>query len=71
MDWCTSTAYAVGMPNKPATQHRSIRIPNDRWAAAAENTASLNTDRASWINDALAWLNREPGAKMPKRPAGS
>lgn len=57
------------MPNKPATQHRSIRIPNDRWADAKDNATAIGTDRTAWINAALAWLNREPGAKMPKRPA--
>lgn len=56
------------MPNKPATQHRSVRIPDDRWANAKRNTEALGTDRGAWINEALAWLNREEGAKLPKRP---
>jgi hypothetical protein len=51
------------------TQHRSVRVPDDRWSAAATNASRLGTDRAKWINDALAWLNREPGAKQPKRPS--
>lgn len=57
------------MPDKPKTPHRSIRVPTPRWDQAGDNTAALGVDRSAWINDALAWLNREPGAKQPKRPA--
>jgi hypothetical protein len=56
------------VPNQPKTQHRSVRVDDDRWAAADRNAKALGIDRAKWINEALAWLNREPGAKRPQRP---
>lgn len=65
---CTYTAYAAEMPNRPATQHRSVRVPDDRWTAAADSTAALGMDRATYINLCLAWLNHEPGVKRPQRP---
>lgn len=43
-------------------------MDDDRWAAADLNAKALGIDRAKWINEALAWLNREPGAKRPRRP---
>lgn len=61
-------AYAGAMPDQPKTPHRTIRVPTPRWAHAAHTTAALGTDRTAWINDALAWLNREPGSKQPRRP---
>lgn len=51
----------------PTTLH-AIRVPDDRWAQAGDNTKAVGLDRTKWINEALAWLNREPGAKMPQRP---
>ncbi|WHT20988.1 hypothetical protein N8J89_07955 [Crossiella sp. CA-258035] len=56
------------MPDAPKTQHRSVRVPDERWDKAAHVAAELHTDRAKLINDFLAWLTRETGATMPKRP---
>ncbi|HYS37815.1 MAG TPA: hypothetical protein VEO01_19530 [Pseudonocardiaceae bacterium] len=56
------------MPDQPKTQHRSVRIPDDRWAAAALAAARAGMDRAKVVNELLAWYVREPGAKLPKRP---
>ena len=57
------------MPDKPKTQHRSIRVPDERWAAAEPAAVAGGfEDRAKLINALLAWFLREPGARLPKRP---
>lgn len=55
------------MPDKPKTQHRSIRIPDDRWAATERAAQAIGMDRAKLVNALLAVYLREPGAKAPKR----
>lgn len=60
--------YAETMPNKPATQHRSVRISNELWAKADDVARSASTDRAAVINAFLRWYVKEPGAKLPTRP---
>jgi len=40
----------------------------DRWKRFAQTTAEMNSDRSKVINEFIAWYNREPGAKLPKRP---
>ncbi|GAA4098671.1 hypothetical protein [Actinomadura miaoliensis] len=57
------------MPNKPRTQHRSIRIDDAEWEDAEAATAMMGTDRAKVINQFLRWYLRRPGAKLPDRPA--
>jgi hypothetical protein len=57
------------VPDQPKTQHRSIRIPDDRWAAAEKAAEAIGMDRAKLVNALLAHHLREPGAKPPKRPA--
>jgi hypothetical protein len=54
------------MPNKPRTQHRSVRISDDDWADLAARAPG--GDRAAAIKDLLAWYLRRPGAKLPDRP---
>lgn len=56
------------MPDQPKTQHRSIRIPDDRWTAAEKAAETIGMDRAKLVNALLANYLREPGAKPPKRP---
>lgn len=55
------------MPNKPKTQHRSIRVPDDKWDALDKVTEAMGMDRAKAINAFIDWLIREPGAKLPER----
>jgi hypothetical protein len=57
------------VPNHPRTQHRSIRVPDERWKRSDQAASALDSDRAKLINEYLAWLTYEPGAKLPKRPA--
>jgi hypothetical protein len=60
--------YADHVPDQPKTQHRSVRIPDQRWEAADRCARAMGSDRAKLINEYLAWLTREPGARLPKRP---
>jgi hypothetical protein len=64
------SAGTIGrVPNQPRTQHRSIRVPDERWKRSDQAASAMDSDRAKVINDFLAWLTHEPGAKLPKRPA--
>jgi hypothetical protein len=56
------------MPNKPKTQHRSVRISDDDWADLLAAATVQGTDRAGVINELIAWYLRRPGVTMPKRP---
>lgn len=56
------------VPNKPGTQHRSIRISDEDWDDAEQAAASMGTDRAKVVNQFLRWYLRRPGAKLPERP---
>jgi hypothetical protein len=47
------------------TRPRQIRIPNERWERFDE---LAEPTRAKVVNDFIAWFNREPGAKLPRRP---
>ena len=57
-----------GVPNKPGTQHRSIRISDEDWDDAERATAGMSTDRAKIVNQFIRWYLRRPGVTMPKRP---
>lgn len=56
------------MPNKPKTQHRSVRVPDDEWNDLLAAAKTQGTDRAGAITDLIAWYLRRPGAAAPKRP---
>lgn len=56
------------MPNKPKTQHRSVRVVDPDWEDAGRQTARMGTDRAKVINQFLRWYLRRPGAGLPERP---
>ena len=43
------------VPNKPRTQHRSVRVDDPEWDDAEEATAAMGTDRAKVINQFLRW----------------
>lgn len=53
------------MPNAPKTPMRTIRLDDDLWRALGDAT----DDRSATIRDFARWYVREPGAKLPRRPA--
>lgn len=56
------------MPDKPKTQHRSVRIPDDDWADLLAAAKTQHSDRGTVIKELVAWYLRRPGAKQPARP---
>ncbi|MGW0837529.1 hypothetical protein [Streptomyces prunicolor] len=56
------------MPNKPKTQHRSVRVGDDDWRDLLAAATVQGTDRAGVITELIAWYLRRPGATQPKRP---
>jgi hypothetical protein len=56
------------VPNKPGTQHRSVRISDEDWADLDTATTSAGADRGTIIKQFIRWYLRRPGAKLPARP---
>lgn len=42
------------MPNQPKTQHRSVRVPDELWAAALQAAADNGTTISAEINQFLS-----------------
>jgi hypothetical protein len=57
------------VPDKPKTQHRSVRIDDPEWDDGEQATGHMGTDRAKVINQLWKWYLRRPGAKLPQRPS--
>jgi len=51
------------------TPHRAVRVEDDLWERFDTATKALGADRSGWLREAILWCVREPGSKMPKRPA--
>jgi hypothetical protein len=58
------------VPNKPRTQHRSVRIKDSEWEDLETAADDFGLDRAKVINHLIDWWLRRPGAKLPERPTG-
>jgi hypothetical protein len=56
------------MPNRPGTQHRSVRVSNEDWTDLETATKGLSSDRGTVIKQFIRWYLRRPGAKLPERP---
>ncbi|MGI5161428.1 hypothetical protein [Microbispora sp. CA-102843] len=56
------------MPNKPRTQHRSVRVDDPEWADLDAAAQLDDSDRAKIINAYIAFHLRRPGAELPPRP---
>ena len=59
------------VPNKPVTQHRSVRISDEDWADLETATGSSGSDRGTVIKQFIRWYLRRPGAKLPERPTAA
>lgn len=57
-----------GVPNKPRTQHRSVRISDEDWGDLDVTTKGTGFDRGTVIKQFIRWYLRRPGAKLPERP---
>jgi hypothetical protein len=55
-------------PNQPKTPPRQIRI-GDAWYDFDAAAKAMGTERATVIRELIDWYIREPGAKLPERPA--
>lgn len=60
-----------GMPNRPRTQHRSVRVSDEDWADLETATHMIGSDRGTVIKQLIRWYLRRPGAKLPERPTAS
>lgn len=56
------------VPNKPGTQHRSVRVSEEDWKGFDEAAKRSGADRGTLIKQFIRWYLRRPGAKLPKRP---
>ena len=56
------------VPNKPRTQHRSVRIDDADWTDLDAVAALQGTDRAKILNAYVQWHLHRPDAKLPERP---
>ena len=57
------------MPDKPKTQHRSVRISDDDWADLLAAAETQGSDRGTVIKELVAWyLHRADAPKRLTRP---
>ena len=56
------------VPNRPKTQHRSVRVTDDDWADLETAASAAGADRAKLIVAFIRWYLRRPGAELPDRP---
>lgn len=56
------------MPNAPRTPARQMRI-GDEWYDFDAAAKAAGTDRATLVREFIRWYLREPGARIPNRPA--
>ena len=59
------------MPNQPKTPVQRFRLDDDLWSRfeQAVRRADPESDRSKILRQFVAWYVREPGARMPARPA--
>ncbi|MFI6510065.1 hypothetical protein ACIBCT_20870 [Streptosporangium sp. NPDC050855] len=56
------------MPNKPRTQHRSVRVDDADWGDLDAVAEMSGTDRAKIINAYIQYHLHRAGASLPERP---
>jgi hypothetical protein len=62
------TVARVPRPRTGHTFTARARVPKERWDRFEETTSEAESDRSKVLNEFIAWYNREPGSKMPRRP---
>jgi hypothetical protein len=63
-----TTEKLAGMPNKPKTPHRQVRLSEDDWREFGELAEQSGTDRSAVIRQLVHWWLRRPGVTLPDRP---
>lgn len=64
----TPAASVARMPNRPATQHRSVRVPDELWEAAKRVAADRGESVSAVINRALQrYVRNHPLPEPPER----
>jgi hypothetical protein len=56
-------------PTTGTTPKRSLRVADELWDAVVAQAAAEQVEVAGLTREFYAWWLRQPGAKMPKRPA--
>jgi hypothetical protein len=59
------------MPNQPKTPVQRFRLDGDLWEQfdQAVHSADPDADRSKVLRQFVAWFVREPGVRLPARPA--
>jgi hypothetical protein len=57
------------VPNKPKTQHRSMRVDTPEWSDLEIGAEDIDLDRSKVINQLVKWWLRRPGVELPDRPS--
>ena len=53
------------------TARQTIRVDEAKWERFDQSTKAAGIDRSAAVRAFIDWFNREPGAKIPKRPPGA
>jgi hypothetical protein len=56
------------MPGR-GTPKVTLRVPEALWWAFGRAARVAGADRAALLREFIRWYVREPGAKLPRRPA--
>jgi hypothetical protein len=57
------------MANQHKEKQRCVRgIPQNTWDTFEKFATAVESDRSRLVHAFIRWFNREPGAKLPKRP---
>lgn len=65
----STTVRVVPRPATGKTFVARARVAFAKWERFGERAAEAGTDRSKLINEFIDWFLREPGARLPTRPA--
>lgn len=63
------TLTPVTVRSGRGTARQTIRVDTDLWDRFGAAAEQAGTDRSEALRAFIRWYLREPGARMPKRPA--